>query len=61
MGVGGASRSFGKSMTKADVLQSQSSSIATMAQEMVVSNKDARALIKIKMPVGLEKKKGKLG
>jgi hypothetical protein len=30
--------------------------IATMACEMVVGNEDARALIKIKMEVGLENK-----
>jgi hypothetical protein len=31
-----------------------------MAYEMVIGNKYARALIKIKMAVGLKKKKGKL-
>jgi hypothetical protein len=57
MGVGGALGSSGKNMKKANVFQSQSMNIATMAHEMVADNEDARALIKIKMEAGFLKKK----
>jgi hypothetical protein len=56
MAVGDALGSFGKKMTKVNVLQSQFVNIVTMAREMVASNEDARALIKIKVEVGLEEK-----
>jgi hypothetical protein len=56
-GKGGALGSFGKSMTKADVLQSQSLNIVTMARKMVINNEDVKALIKIKMEVGFSLKK----
>jgi hypothetical protein len=54
---GSALGSFDKNMTKVDVLQSQSLNIATIACEMVTSNEDARALIKIKMEVGFLRKR----
>lgn len=57
MGVGGASRSFNKNMTKVDVFQSQSLSIVTMVRKMVINNEDVKALIKIKMEVGFSLKK----
>lgn len=54
---GSALGSSDKNMKKADVLQSQSLNIVTMTCEMVTSNEDARALIKIKMEVGFKKKR----
>jgi hypothetical protein len=54
---GSALESFGKNMTKVDVLQSQSLNIVTMACEMVTNNEDAKALIKIKMEIGFKKKR----
>jgi len=54
---GSALKSFGKNMTKVDVVQSQSLNIVTMACEMVTNKEDARALIKIKMEIGFLKKR----
>jgi hypothetical protein len=58
LGMGAISTSNGKALTKVEMFQSQSISIAPMGKEMVISNDDQRLLIKVKMEINIFLRKG---